>query len=187
MTRRPIALVALLLIGCGTVTMELTTSIRGPDDIRHNIAITATGAMANLMQSTFDADEMQRLGWDEVNLTREGENLTIQASGVFTLEEIQLARDQEGSGLDGFIVTIDETDEKTVYRVSIELESDTSDQSEPEEELDEAMKAMLTGTMLILWELEMPGTITDSNADTVDGATASWVVDLVTYDGGLFS
>lgn len=158
----------LILAGCAQVTVHSTVNADG--------TISELQYQANMSRTAYGYLETsaQEDGYDSVkdqfmsNLNeseRENAEFTTEYNGDQVT--ITMRRTDVTPG-DGAALNITTQDGKLVYRDQTFVNESAS------EEPGSGMGSAITSGLAVDYYLEMPGEITDSNADTVDGNTAEW-------------
>ena len=185
-SRLPI-LAVLTLVGCGTLSVEVATTVDSESRFTHSIELSATGLMAELVQQPVDVEELRADGWT-VTLDREDETVRITLNREFTGEDAARHSSENPTGLsfpfNAFVIKVEETDDGKQYRVSLTVERDTNPlQAESLsryrfDRLRDVVVQERADSFRLDWELTVPGEVVDSNANSVDGSVARWQADL---------
>ncbi|MDA1189638.1 MAG: hypothetical protein O2854_08200 [Chloroflexi bacterium] len=174
----------MLVAACGTLSADLVTTVREDGTFTQTITIHATGGMADIIPIAYDIPTLESEGW-EVELTTSGDgedamsNLTI--SGTFTFEQFQ---DKVGrqliEPLNTAKITVIEEPTHFEYRAALgqDATSGTRDTTSGGLGYDRS-DLELAESLVITWTLTLPGEIVDTNADTFEGNTATWTIDLL--------
>tara|TARA_B100000809_G_C14955896_1_gene465571 strand:+ start:113 stop:742 length:630 start_codon:yes stop_codon:yes gene_type:complete len=170
------------LFACGTIRMDLNTTIRDLEDFSHEMEITATEQLALMLEvALLEDDPTIPTSWD---IKQEGDTLSAKFSHRFKGDEAIAYLSSSSNGklmeddpLTSFSLTATDTPDGTIYRASYSL-GDYSDATEDAETGDEIIPDdMLRGMFLFKWTVEMPGEIVNSNSDSVTESTANFVID----------
>ena len=185
-SRLPI-LAILTLIGCGTLSVDIATTVDSESRFTHSIELSATGLMAELIQLTVDVEELRADGW-VATLDRDGDAVRITLDREFTGDDATRNSSENPTGLafpfNAFVINVDKVEGETQYRVSLIVERDTDPlQLEflPQYRFDRLRDVVVeerSGSFKLDWKLKVPGEVGDTNADSVDGGIARWQVDL---------
>ncbi|MCI0439214.1 MAG: hypothetical protein L0177_08810 [Chloroflexi bacterium] len=195
---RRFALLSLMMLvaGCGTLSVDLATSVESEESFSHTMTITAEGLMAEMMQGELDLSDLQSQGW-EASVARDGDRWTLTASGTFAGEQARQFSETSGEDdiFEGFKIEKTETGDAIEYRISLRLEaaedaaSDvTGDattpgaEGDPFAQLGEAMLQSIADTITVSWELTAPGEIVETNADTFESNKATWDLNLLDFE-----
>jgi hypothetical protein len=192
-SRTALSIVALvLLVGCGTVSIDVKTDVSSSESFTHEIKIVATELMGSAIQESLDLEKLRSEGWT-AELQRDVERVTITLSRRFEGEEARqfLSGETAVEQIKGFAVQVAEREGQLEYRIAWDLEG-LSEETLPTEdgsmgvdetvdttegtfaELDEQMMAMMANMFIVNWTLVGPGPIVESNADSFEGNTATW-------------
>ena len=180
MHRLILTLVVLLAIGCGTITMDIDTSVSETGQAVHDYEITVEGPLVKLVELSRDelAELPEGLPPDSCERSMDGDVLTIKCEGLVATE---LAEDDLGFYSP---ITVVETEQGTEYRMwmphpfAVEDPFGLNDWDTGDPEFDdfaeEAFDPEEILDLSLIWNFRMPGEIIRerSNADSYSGSTA---------------
>lgn len=172
MSRKYVAVVAVVLLAglSGCATISVTADVGGADTIdRYEMNISTSTTVYGFLDQAAQED-----GYDDV-----GEMITSNAS----IPEENFEYSEEIDGQEAMMrveisdvdvgsmpaISIEETDGQLVYEDTAFYNASAAG-AEPDSEIG---SEMMSGFVLE-YTLEMPGEITESNADEVEGNTATW-------------
>ena len=168
MERKHIGVIGVILLialsGCATVSVNAEVGDANTVD-RYELNITTSTTVYTILESSAQED-----GYENLEEAFTDDEFDATAAESFEYNEEIDGNDATISLLISGLnvsqsdtISIEEEDGELVYRDDIFLD----------EEFDPA-ETQTTEGLVIEYELEMPGEITDSNADEVDGNTATW-------------
>jgi hypothetical protein len=172
-----------LMAGCGTIDINLETDFEPNGDFTQSLVYTATGEIgAALAESAGGLPDVQD-GW-QLNLEITGDETTLTATRSFEQGEAFNFPDSEGDTppqitfeSSGFLIFTD-------YRFQAAIPPGSS-MGVSDEEIDELGSGVLSSLFNISWTVNMPGEITESDADEIEGGSATWDLDFETLSTGL--
>lgn len=177
----------ILLAGCGTLDMQLETDVRTSGNYTQKVIITATGALGESLVTEGGADEMTADGW-QVTQTQSGDTVTLTASKDFSPDDPFFLPDATGTEATSPVLDIQSKNNFlfTDYSFTVNIPSDPEALGlEPDAgEYAELTLGLLKNIFTMSWTVNMPGEITNSNADVVNGSTATWDFDVDTLSQG---
>ena len=193
-----------LLAGCGTLDMQLQTDVKASGDYTQSVVITATGAFAKSFDGTEDMADMTGEGW-EVSTSRSGDSVTVSAVKDFTPDDPFFLPDSTGTDTASPVLDIERQNYFvfTDYRFTVNIPADPQamgleDMGElgdlgdlgglgefgDPSQYDALMLNLLKDMFTMSWTVNMPGAIKSSNADSVNGSSATWNFDITTLSEG---
>jgi len=176
-------LIALLVVGCGSLTIDIDTKVKSAQQASHSLTIVGTGEIFRAFESELNLPELREQGWS-VKRTRTGDQVTIN----MTIENAAVGEFDHGGvnpwfgdggprgGRTSVRIAVTDMGNYEEYRVSLDF--GLSDEL-PTDELSQAMMLGLADMLLINWTVEVPGKIVKSNADDFTGSHASFNLNLV--------
>lgn len=181
----PLLLTAVItLAGCGTLDMQLETNIKPSGDFTQSISYTATGAIGKSLAAEGGLEELSASGW-QVSTSSSADTVIMSATREFSRDEAMtflgaLENDTTAPQLD---FTRNNYLFFTNYHFKVTFPEDAAALglgylSGGAEELggdfDGLSLSLLDSMLSLSWKVTLPGKITGSNADTVDGSSATW-------------
>lgn len=171
MTQKKIAILSvLLMIGlAGCATISVSSEVGDTETIeRYELEINTSTTVYGLLQASAEED-----GYDsfEESITEDIDEGTVEYNEEIDGDDVTmslLVTDTTPSEFDN--VTIKKEDEKIIYTDEVFSDGFGSEESSTNESF-----LSTNETVELNYKLVMPGEITDSNADKVDGNTATWV------------
>ena len=156
----------LAAIGCGSVTMSMTTEVRDDVEAVNSLSVSATGDIAKIFDNSFK--EIRGVWDDKCDPSYSGDQFEVSCS-EFTTSELN-----SGAGLDLQVVK-SELSSHTEYRASM-----TNPFWEAREDIESDSLAEGVDTLRFQWNVDMPGEIveSDTNADSIDGNVAEFDISL---------
>ena len=165
----------LIVLGCfGTVSIDLKTTVHGEQRLRHEIEMVTAGPSGESFRADFDIAQLEAEGWEvSVKEDEDEESVTLTMSRDFTGDFSTLT--SHSPTFEAVGVQIEETELGTEYRVSM-TGRDGGQFYDPKEfeDMDEPDAQILAEAFKIRWIVEVPGEITDTNADAQNVNTAAW-------------
>ena len=183
-----LALLLPLLAGCGQIDVNLHTTIKPSGDLVQEVMFTGSGMMAGFLDDAEATADLEMEGW-EVTIERSASSTTLTASQDFSADEVMTI-----PGLAGDETTLENYDFRvqnyflfTDYIFEVTLPGDPMDI--PTDDLtgldgfdDDIISQLLQGLFSMSWSITLPGEITESNADSVQDSTATWIFDISSLD-----
>ncbi len=164
-----------LTVGCGRVDVNLHTTVTQSGDVIQEISFTGSGMMGGLLSSQMNTD-YQKQGW-QISTTRSGDSVTSKATKTFSQgDSIGIPGSSTGSDLTKntkFYVS-DHIFVKS-YRFETTLIGAAVTSPAGIGELNQQMTEALVNSMFSMaWAITLPGNIVTTNADKIEGDTATW-------------
>ncbi len=173
-----VTLVAALLLvsGCGTLRAVITSKLRADLALEVNAHITATGLFANMMGSDTPVQGQLPPG-SKVDRYWEGQELHVVATGIADPSH-QKKMGVTATKANYWLVTYFHFDQKFV---------NPNRPSRTTEAPDDAMAQQMAASMFsVEFDLEMPGTIIESNGVPVKGSGVRWTPSLQEFNSDSF-
>jgi hypothetical protein len=186
-------LLIFVLAGCEMLDLDFTmdfdyrTTVETSGDIIQEIRVEITGgAVTTLEEAGFldDVDlanDLEQEGW-EVDIETTDDSLIINATGSYILDEDGDVAQVEGGPEvpEGFSVRVENGFLSKKYFAELDVaESGTG-------EIGELAQMRREDIFDFSWTITLPGEIVDSNADTVEGDSATWDFDYDSLTSGLY-
>lgn len=179
-----LALLLPLLAGCGQIDIDLHTTIKPSGDLVQEIRYTGSGMMASFLDDADAIGDLEMEGW-EVTIERSASSTTLIASQDFSADEVMaipgLAGDE--TALDNYDFRVQNYFLFTDYIFEVTLPGGLMDI--PTDDLtgldgfnDDIISQLLQGLFSMSWAITLPGDITESNADSIQDSTATWIFDI---------
>ena len=182
-----IILLSLSLAGCGTVNVNLHTTVKPSGDLVQEFRVDATGMIGSSLGTSEATEDLKSQGWD-VTIERSGDSASLIAKKNFKRGEtpiipsLSLGTDEatasEETRLEGLIFDVRDrllfkeyAFEMTLPGSSASAETNANEQFP---QLDQAMEEALKAMFSISWTVSLPGKIVETNADTSEGGSATW-------------
>jgi hypothetical protein len=176
-----LVLVLLFSVACGTVDINLHTTVNNGGDITQKITLSATGALGTSMGDSTSSSDLKQEGWD-VTTSQDGDKYTIEATKNFAKDEPLSWGSTSGDpmNLNNTKFTQDNSLFFRTYHFETTLQG-TPDLSQAagstSGSLDlnsQQVEALISSMFSMSWSISLPGSITKSNADKVEGSTGTW-------------
>ena len=170
----------LLVIACGTITIDIETVVRDEDDITHDISMEVSGPIATAMQEGTDEETINPLedeffddNCDVVIDEVDGEDrIEVSCTGI-SHEELS-ASAEEGEGPD-IQVTREDLGDKWEYRATaVNILYDVEDEEWADTPLPSGLVIDQVLKARYYWTVTMPGEIVETNADSTDNGQAKF-------------
>jgi hypothetical protein len=185
-------MVSLLLIsimaGCGTLSMKFHTTIKTSGDIVQQIRFEGSGMMATVIDEDVLEAGFERDGW-EVDVERTDELVTLVATKSLSRDETILIPQPESgefSVLGSVFLRSEDGLLTKEYFIAIDVAGSGEELEVTNGEFEELAEMMLEGMLDISWTITLPGKIVESNADTVEGGSATWEFDTSSLASGRY-
>ena len=154
----------LLLVACGSITIDVTTDVVDDDDITHTFSIVMSGEIVNLVgQGDENLEELDNEFFQEnCDILREVERFEISCLNISQEKLASLEGGNDGSL--GIEVTKTDLGDAWEYRATMEnifydVEDDMED-SPVDIDMDMILKARHH------WTVTMPGEVVEANSDS---------------------
>ena len=172
--------IIVVLSGCGTISVDLYTTVEPSGGLNQEIEIEGTGMVGNLVVSPDTIQDFKKEGW-KVSTSRTGDSAFLNASKVFSQgAEIDIpgfAEEGQETGLKNINSSISDRIFFKEYYFEATIPGNLFNIDE-NDEFAEFGKAMLSAMFSMSWTLDLPGEIIETNADTYDKDTATWYFDI---------
>ena len=180
-----LALLLPLLAGCGQIDIDLHTTIKPSGDLIQEVRFTGSGMMAGFLDDAEATGDLETEGW-EVTIERSASSSTLIASREFSADEVLAIPDLSGDqdALENYDFRVRNYFLFTDYIIEVTLPGDTveDDLTGLDGFEDDIISQLLEGLFSMSWAITLPGEITESNADSVQDSTATWVFDIGSLD-----
>ena len=183
-----LALLLPLLAGCGQIDVNLHTTIKPSGDLVQEVMFTGSGMMAGFLDDAEAIGDLETEGW-EVTIERTANSSTLTASRNFSADEVLAIPDLSGdeAALENYDFSVRNYFLFTDYIIEVILPGNPVDI--PTDDLtgldgfdDDIISQLLQGLFSMSWSITLPGEITESNADSIQDSTATWVFDIGSLD-----
>lgn len=183
-----LALLLPLLAGCGQIDVNLHTTIKPSGDLVQEVMFTGSGMMAGFLDDAEAIGDLETEGW-EVTIERTANSSTLTASRNFSADEVLAIPDLSGdeAALENYDFSVRNYFLFTDYIIEVILPGNPVDI--PTDDLtgldgfdDDIISQLLQGLFSMSWSITLPGEITESNADSVQDSTATWIFDISSLD-----
>jgi hypothetical protein len=192
-------LLIFVLAGCEMLDLDFTmdfdyrTIVETSGDIIQEIRVELTGARvttleeAGFLDDVDLANELEREGW-EVDIETTDDSLIINATGSYILDEDGGVAQVEGGPEvpEGFSVRVENGFLSKKYFAELDVAESGGELTGEGEEFGVLAEHMLEDMFDFSWTITLPGEIVDSNADTVEGGSATWDFDYDSLTSGLY-
>lgn len=170
-----------IIAGCGTVNINLQTTVKPSGDFTQQFKIEGTGMMGSLLGGSETIQSFKQEGW-KVTTERSTDSVSLIATKEFrwnenivipSLDGEEIALKNLSSHVRDYIVLKD-----YLFEVTIPGNPTGTVGTETGTEYEELAKLMLKGMFNMSWTLTLPGKIVESNADTIEDNSATWYFDI---------
>jgi hypothetical protein len=200
--RRPIVLagltVFLLLIsviaGCEMLGLDFTmdidyhTTVKTSGDVIQDIRLEVTGISGDLLEEAGFSEEgfLGEEGWD-VDIENTDDSVILSATGQFVLDEDgNITQVEDGpEAPEGFSVRVENGLFSKDYFIEVEAAGDGIGELDDSDELGQLGELVLENVFDLSWTITLPGKIVESNADTIEGGSATWDFEYDSLTSGL--
>lgn len=172
-----LALVAVFACGCGTLNVDLHTTLKLNGDVQQEVRYTASGLMSSAVSSSMDPATLEADGWVVTTDTSSASSIvtiskTFKNGEDFTLTDSASAdspavKDAQFRVKNYFFFKTFHI-EGTLSGVSAADMGDLSSYGAS------VTPQMLDSMLHLTWAVTLPGRITDTNAPNKEGNTATW-------------
>ena len=177
-----------VITGCGTLVMDLHTIVKTSGDIIQEIRFEGTGMMATMLEEADFTADFEQDGW-VLDIERTDDSVIATATGSFTLDEDIIIPQVEGGPTftEGFSARVEDGLLSKNFFIEVDVPGSEEElEDEEDEELDEMFSGMLEGMFDISWTITLPGSVVESNADIVEGSSATWYFDINSLTSGFY-
>jgi hypothetical protein len=189
---RAFLIVSLLLIsistGCGTLSINFHTMIKTSGDIVQQIRFEGSGMMATALDEGSFETELERGGW-KVDIERTDESVALVATKNLSRDETILIPQLEGgepSAVGSVFLRSEDGLLTKEYFIEIDVAASGEQPEVSNGEFEELAGMMLEGMFDVSWTITLPGKIVESNADFVEGGSATWEFDINSMGSGRY-
>ncbi len=174
----------ILQAGCGSLDVNLETSFEPSGDFTQKLTYTATGDIGDVLAENAANMPDEQVGW-QFNLQVTEQSTTLIANRSFEQGEAFNFPDAAEGNVPP-LVTFESSSFLifTEYRFQVVLHPG-SDMGISDEELNGLGSEFLNSLFNISWTVNMPGKITESDADETEGGSATWNLDFGTLKTGV--
>ena len=172
-------LLSIVMAGCGKLDMNFNTIVKPSGDFTQKITIEGSGLLGEAIEEMESEETIEQEGW-EITIKRTEDSIILTASKDFRRDEPMIF----GGGTMMDNVSYRFTDNLFVkeYFFEVTLPGGGSIGAGAEDafegEFDELGEAILEEMFELSWTFTLPGKITKSNADDVEGNSATWYLDI---------
>lgn len=172
-------LLASIMAGCGTLDINLHTTVERSGDFIQQIRFEADGPIASLLEEPEFTADFEKDGW-KMTAERSEDSVTIVVTRRFSSEEVATLPEMAAGPTtpEVFSPRVEGGFFATDYLLEVTLPGnpDVADEFAEDEsaEFGEFAKQMLEGMFNISWTITLPGKIVESNADVIEGGSATW-------------
>lgn len=179
-----------VIVGCGTLVIDFDTTVKASGDIIQEIRFEGTGMMATMMEEDdfaagfgFGGEE----GW-VFDIERTDDSVVMTATGYYALDKNgNVSPVEDGPDWpEEFSLRFEEGLLSKNYFIEVDVSGSEEELEEEVGELDETVSAMLEDMFDISWTITLPGKIVESNADFIEGSSATWDFNYNTLISGRF-
>jgi hypothetical protein len=176
-----------VMTGCGTLAMDLHTTVKTSGDIIQEIRFEGTGMMATMLEEADFTADFEQDGW-VLDVERMDDSVIVTATGSFTLDEDIIIPQVEGGPAltEGFSARVEDGLLSKNFFIEVDVLGSEDELGNEDEELDEMFSGMLEGMFDISWTITLPGNIVESKADIVEGSSATWNFDINSLTSGFY-
>ncbi len=180
-----LALLLPLLAGCAQIDIDLHTTIKPSGDLVQEVRFTGSGPMAGFLDDAEATGDLEMEGW-EVTIERSASSSTLVASREFSADEVLAIPDfsSDPDALEDYDFRVRNYFFFTDYVLQVTIPEDPV-----EDDLtgldgfdDDIISQLLEGLFSMSWSITLPGEITESNADSIQDNTATWIFDIGSLD-----
>ena len=167
-----VALALVSLVGCGTVSIDLHTTVKASGDISQEIKVEGSGMMGAFVTSEDALKDLRKEGW-HVSIEHPGACViatkNFEQGKTVVLPGMEELKNQHFRVRD-LVILKEYFFEATIPANPLGIEED--------DEFAEVGKAILRSMFSMSWTLTMPGEVIETNADAIDGNSATWYFDI---------
>jgi len=176
-----------IIVGCGTLYIDLHTTVKTSGDIIQEIRFEGSGVIATMLEEPDFTADFEQDGW-ELDIERTGDAVIVTATSSFTLDEDIIIPQVEGGPAftEGLSIRFEEGLLSKNYFVEVDIPASEEESGDEVGELDEMFSGMLEGIFDISWKITLPYKIVESNADIVEDSSVTWDLDLDSLVSGRY-
>jgi protein-S-isoprenylcysteine O-methyltransferase Ste14 len=172
-----LSVIVLFVSGCGTLNVDIHTTIKPNGDIIQEIRYTADGLMGSAMGSSIDSLEMETDGWTITKENNDGTSAFVMTKTFRRGEDFSFTNSDISNTPAAQNAQFVVKNYFFIRKYHIEmtmLGSDMGEMPDMEEYGDLITPQMIDSMLHMTWSVTLPGKITATNADHTDGDTATW-------------
>lgn len=175
-----------------TMDLDYRTTVETSGDIIQEIRIEITGVTgtlleeAGLLEGADFTESFEREGWDS-NIESTDDSVVMTITGNYVLDEDGNISQVEGGPEvpEGFSVRVEKGFLSTKYFAESDAAESGGELIGDGGEFDELGGMILENMFDISWTITLPGSVVESNADVIEGGSATWDFDLNSLTSGL--
>jgi len=197
-----LALFLLLIAGCGTVDVNLHTTVKPSGDLIQEFRIEGSGIIGTLMTGPAFAEDFRKEDWQvEIEKSagrtslvatkhfKQGESVVIPSPSLEG-EEMSAPKETFLEDLD-FEVRNGLLTKEYFFEMTLPGSSAESPSTEAKDEFtefgaefEEMIEEAVQGMFSMSWTVTLPGQIVETNADSSEGSSATWYFDIDSLERG---
>lgn len=172
-----------VMVGCGTLDVNLHTTVKSSGDLVQQIRLEGSGMMGNLLDDSEFTEELEQGGWT-ITTERSEDSVSVTSTKNFRWDE-PIIFDEESILEDvSYRVSNRILVKDYFFEATLPGEGPVGTMFEGEEgEFEELGGVLLEDMLNISWTVTLPGNIVESNADTFEGDSAIWYFDIEPLEG----
>jgi hypothetical protein len=176
-----------VMAGCGTLDLDLYTTVKNSGDIIQEVRFEGTGMMANILDEADLTEDFifGEEGW-EFEIDRTDDSLVITAVGNYVLDEDgNISRMEGGPEIpEGFSVRVESGFLSKKYFAEFDAPANGEELIGDGGEFGDFTDIMLEDMFDFSWTIILPGGVVESNADIIEGGSATWDFDINSLTSG---
>jgi len=172
-------LLLLVAAGCGTLEVNFHTIVKSSGDITQEIKLEGSGMLGEFIEEFETEETVEQEGW-EITTKRDEDSISLIATKDFRRDESMIFGDETIMENVSSRVTDNLFIKEYLYEVNIPGGGPMSTGNE--DEFAELGELMLEDMFKLSWTFTLPGKITSSNADEVEGNSATWYFDVDSFE-----
>jgi hypothetical protein len=183
-----------VMAGCDLLNLDFTmdidyhTTVETSGDIIQDIRLEITGISGDLLEEAGFSEEsfLGEEGWD-VDIENTDDSVIITATGNYVLDEDGNISQIEGGPEvpEGMSVRVENGLLSKEYFVEFEATGGGLGELGEGQELGVLGELVLEDIFDLSWTITLPGKIVESNADTIEGSSATWDLDIGAASSGI--
>lgn len=168
-------LLSVVIAGCGKLDMNFHTIVKPSGDFTQKITIEGSGLLGEAIEEMESEQTIEQEGW-EITIKRTEDSIILTASKDFRRDEPMIFGDE--TMMDNVSYRFSDNLFVKEYFFEVTLPGGGSIGTDIEDEFSELGEAMVEEMFKLSWTFTLPGKITNSNADEVEGNSATWYLDI---------
>jgi hypothetical protein len=174
-----IFLLSVVIAGCGTLDMNFHTIVKPSGDFTQQIKIEGSGMLGELLEEMETEETIKQEGW-EITTKRTEDSIILTGTKDFRRDEPMIFGNE--TMMENVTYRVNDNLFIKEYFYEVTIPGGGPIGAGTEDEFSELGDAMLEDMFNLSWTFTLPGKITKSNADVVEGNSATWYLDIESFE-----